>query len=193
MPWIQSRGSARSFPSRVSAPGPAGSTASLSAWLACGCHSTAELTLQQTVLEVLTGLGGLAVVVTGAWLAGSGAIDPGILPLLTLLAMSAFLPISEIAQISRQLADTLGSTRRYYALENEPVRITDGAGTQDVVTGAPGLVFDRVSFAYPGQARRALSDVSFTIAGGSTVALVGTSGAGKTNIRALADAVLGPG
>ena len=76
-----------------------------------------ELTLQQSLLEVFTGLGGLAVVVTGAAMASAGAIDPGLLPLLTLLAMAAFLPVSEIAQIGRQLADTLGATRRYYALE----------------------------------------------------------------------------
>jgi ATP-binding cassette subfamily C protein CydCD len=40
--------------------------------------------------------------------------------------MSAFLPVSEIAQIGRQLADTMGATRRIFALENEPVLINDG-------------------------------------------------------------------
>src|SRR4030095_16411133 len=67
-----------------------------------------ELTLQQSLLEVFTGLGGLAIVVAGALLMRQGAIDPAALPLLTLLAMAAFLPVSEIAQIGRQLADTPG-------------------------------------------------------------------------------------
>ena len=49
-----------------------------------------------------------AVVLTGAALAASGRLDSGILPLLTLLAMSAFVPVWEIAQVGRQLADTLG-------------------------------------------------------------------------------------
>ena len=70
-----------------------------------------ELTLQTNMLEVLTGWGGLAVVCTGALLTTYGSFDAGILPLLTILAMSAFLPVSEIAQIGRQLADTLGATR----------------------------------------------------------------------------------
>ena len=43
-------------------------------------------------------LGGL---VTGALLAAHGTIDPGLLPLFTVLAMAAFLPVSEIAQIGR--------------------------------------------------------------------------------------------
>ncbi|MBT6117920.1 MAG: ABC transporter ATP-binding protein, partial [Rhodospirillaceae bacterium] len=74
-----------------------------------------DLTLQQNLQELATGLGGVAVVVTGGVLAANGAIEPGILPLLTLLAMAAFLPVSEIAQVGRQLADTLGATRRVHA------------------------------------------------------------------------------
>jgi ABC-type multidrug transport system fused ATPase/permease subunit len=143
-----------------------------------------ELTLQQTLLEAITGLGGLVIVVTGAALAQRGAIDPGTLPLLTLLAMAAFLPVSEIAQVGRQLADTLGATRRIYALENEPVPVTDGPGVAERA-GPAELVLERVSFAYPGQARRALSDVSFAIPAGKTLAVVGTSGAGKTTTAQL--------
>ncbi len=143
-----------------------------------------ELTLQHAILEVLTGLGGLAVVVTGALLSQQGAIDSGLLPLLTILAMAAFLPVSEIAQIGRQLADTLGATRRVYALANEPIPVRDGAGVPPRA-GAAALALEKVNFTYPGQTRRALSDVSFTIPAGKTVALVGTSGAGKTTTAQL--------
>ena len=143
-----------------------------------------ELTMQQAILEVLTGLGGLAVVGVGAMLSSSGALDPGLLPLLTILAMAAFLPVSEIAQIGRQLADTLGATRRVYALANEPIPVRDGPGVA-ARAGAAALALEQVSFTYPGQSRRALSAVSFDIPAGKTVALVGTSGAGKTTTAQL--------
>ncbi len=143
-----------------------------------------ELTLQHAILEVLTGLGGLAVVVSGAVLSSRGLIDPGLLPLLTILAMAAFLPVSEIAQIGRQLADTLGATRRVYALANEPIPVRDGAGAP-MRKGAAALGLEDVSFTYPGQTRRALSGVSVSIPAGKTVALVGTSGAGKTTTAQL--------
>jgi ATP-binding cassette subfamily C protein CydCD len=143
-----------------------------------------ELTLQHSLLEVLTGLGGLAVVVVGALLSSAGAIDPALLPLLTILAMAAFLPVSEIAQIGRQLADTLGATRRVYALANEPIPVTDGPGVAPR-KGAAALSLEGVSFTYPGQTRRALSNVSVSIPAGKTVALVGTSGAGKTTTAQL--------
>jgi ATP-binding cassette subfamily C protein CydCD len=142
-----------------------------------------ELTLQQSLLEVFTGLGGLAVVLAGALLMRDGLIDPARLPLLTLLAMAAFLPVSEIAQIGRQLADTLGATRRIYGLMNEPVPVRDGPGAR--IGGGAALAVRSVSFAYGGQNRRALDHVTFDIPSGKTVALVGMSGAGKTTLAQL--------
>ena len=100
--------------------------------------------------------------------------------------MAAFLPVSEIAQIGRQLADTLGAARRYYALENEPVPVRDGPGAPAVHAGTgAGLALEGASFAYPGHSRRALDRASFEIAAGATTALVGPSGAGKTTTAHL--------
>ena len=87
-----------------------------------------DLTKQTAILEAATGLGGLVVVMTGVHLVGSGALEPAMLPMLTLLAMSAFLPVSEIAHIGRQLADTLGATRRLFAVHNEVEAVKDGPG-----------------------------------------------------------------
>jgi len=145
-----------------------------------------DLTFQQSLLEVLTGLGGLATVVVGGLLAQQGRVDAAALPLFSLLAMAAFLPVSEIAQIGRQLADTLGATRRIYALMNEPVPVTDGVGVPKAGRRAEtGLVLENVAFTYPGQTRPALNQVSVAIPAGKTVALVGTSGAGKTTSAQL--------
>ena len=143
-----------------------------------------ELSLQQSLLEILTGLGGLAVVVAGAYVAGQGGIDPALLPLLAILAMAAFLPVSEIAQVGRQLADTLGATRRIYGLAHEPVVVSDGPGVAPQ-PGPAALALSDVSFTYPGQNRPALSAASFRIPAGKTLALVGTSGAGKTTTAQL--------
>ena len=77
----------------------------------------------------------VAVVCLGTVLAGAGRLDSAILPLLTLLAMSAFVPVWEIAQVGRQLADTLGAARRVYAVHAEPVPVTDGGGI-----GSPGAM-----------------------------------------------------
>src|SRR6266545_2993167 len=71
-----------------------------------------DLARQTAVQETAIGIGGLAVIAVGAWLAQDGRLDAGTLPLLTLLALSAFVPLWEVAQVGRQLADTHGAARR---------------------------------------------------------------------------------
>jgi ATP-binding cassette subfamily C protein CydCD len=146
-----------------------------------------DLTLQTSFQEVATGFGGLAVVGAGAALVAAGRLDSALVPLLTLLALSAFVPVWEIAQVSRQLADTLGAARRVHAVHAEPVPVTDGAGVRlgSPASRGPALEMSLVSFTYPGRRRRALSDVSFAVPRGRTVALVGPSGAGKTTVASL--------
>jgi ATP-binding cassette subfamily B protein len=145
-----------------------------------------DLALQTSFQEVATGFGGLAVVGAGAALAAAGRLDGAIVPLLTLLALSAFVPVWEIAQVGRQLADTLGAARRVHAVHVEPVPVTDGAGVRagGAATG-PALEMSLVSFTYPGRRRRALTEVTFEVPRGRTVALVGPSGVGKTTVASL--------
>ena len=145
-----------------------------------------DLARQTAFQETATGLGGLAVIATGAWLAHQGRMDAASLPLLTLLALSAFVPLWEVAQVGRQLADTLGASRRLSAVEAEPVPVTDGPGVPAApVRGGLAIELADVGFTYPGRTRPALDGVSLRIPDGSTVALVGPSGAGKTTVASL--------
>ena len=144
-----------------------------------------DLSSQTAQLEIVTGFGGLAVAVVGARLAAEHQLAATTLPLLILLALASFLPISEIANVSRQLADTIASTRRYYAVQRERPPVSDGPLRPPAPMGGSGIRFEGVSFSYPGARRPALSDIQLEIPAGGTVALVGPSGAGKTTIANL--------
>jgi ATP-binding cassette subfamily B protein len=144
-----------------------------------------DLSSQTAQLEIVMGLGGLAVAVVGARLAAEHQLAPTMLPLLILLALASFLPISEIAQVSRQLADTIASTRRYRTVQLERPAVVDGRLRPPAPVGGSAIHFDGVSFTYPGARRPALSDVDLAVPPGTTVALVGPSGAGKTTVANL--------
>ncbi len=145
-----------------------------------------QISAQRTLLEGLTGYGGLAVITIGGVLAVRGDIDSSLAPLLTLLAMGAFMPVAELAQVGRRLGDTLGATRRLTAVHSESVAVQDGPGA--AANGKGGVsegAFAAVGFTYEDTPRAALDHVSFDLKPGGTVALVGPSGAGKTTAAHL--------
>ena len=155
-----------------------------------------QITVQRVMLEGLTGLGGLAVLAIGGALAVRGEIDPTLAPLLTLLAMGAFMPVAELAQVGRRLGDTLGATRRLTAVHNERAAVADGPGVQPDAQAAAqptarpapqpsAAALAEVGFSYEDTPRAALNGVSFDLRPGGTVALVGPSGAGKTTAAHL--------
>jgi ATP-binding cassette subfamily C protein CydCD len=144
-----------------------------------------DLSAQTARLEIVTGLGGLAVAIVGARLAAEHQLAATTLPLLILLALASFLPISEIAHVARQLADTIASTRRYHAVQQEEPAIADGPLRPPEPRGGSAIRFERVGFTYPGARRPALADIALDIPAGATLALVGPSGAGKTTVASL--------
>jgi ATP-binding cassette subfamily B protein len=104
--------------------------------------------------------------------------------LATLLAASSFLPVVTIVTVAKELAQTVGAARRFFAIEDEPVTVRDGSGVE-MSPQHLGVRFERVTFAYAAAERPALRDLSFDMVAGTTVALVGRSGAGKTTAAHL--------
>ena len=145
-----------------------------------------HLSAQRILIEMANGLGGLSVLAAGAYFESRGDLSADILPLLTIIALSSFIPVSEVAQVAKQLADTLGSSRRLFAVHDEPVPVTDGPGVMDAdktVDGALG--FNSVDFRYEPGLPLALRGVRFSAEPGQRLALVGRSGAGKTTAAHL--------
>ena len=145
-----------------------------------------HLSAQRILIEMATGLGGLAVLAAGAYFESQGSLSDNVLPLLTIIALASFIPISEVAQVAKQLADTLGSSRRLFAVHDEPVPVTDGPGVALGRAHVEGAVsFDDVRFAYEPGLPQALKGIEFAMRPGQLLALVGRSGAGKTTAAHL--------
>jgi ATP-binding cassette subfamily C protein CydCD len=143
-----------------------------------------HLSFEHVLVEALMGAGGLVVMTLGAVLVAHGHLTPSTVPVLTLLAMASFVPVSEIARIGKELSDALASARRIFAVEDEPVIVQDGPGVPVTLSrhGAdvPVVRYEDVGFTYVPGDPPVLRQMSFAVQHAQTVALVGRSGSGKT-------------
>ena len=148
-----------------------------------------HLSFEHVLVEALMGAGGLVVMTLGAVLVARGHLAASTVPVLTLLAMASFVPVSEIARIGKELSDALASARRIFAVEDEPVTVQDGPGVPVTLshngTGVPVVCYEDVGFTYVPGDPPALRQVNFAVQRGQTVALVGRSGSGKTTAMHL--------
>lgn len=130
----------------------------------------------------------LAVVVYfGAREVATGATTPGTLVAFVLYLQLLFGPITQLSQVFDGYQQARVGLRRIGDLLRTPSSIAaDPPGATPVTGHLRGEVgFDDVRFRYPGTADPALCGVTLAIPAGSTVALVGPTGAGKSTIVKL--------
>ena len=92
-------------------------------------------------------------------------------------------PIRTLIQFNEQFQKGMTGFRRMVEILDTEPDVVDRRDAIDAGTLKGTIEFDRVSFSYGGD--EVLSDLSFTIEAGKTVALVGPSGVGKTTICSL--------
>jgi ATP-binding cassette subfamily B multidrug efflux pump len=114
----------------------------------------------------------------------SGTLTLGILVAFFQYGMRFFRPIQDLSEKYNLLQSAMAASERIFALLDTPVRITAPAAPRPAPEGPQAIEFDHVWFAYNGE-DWVLRDLSFTIAPGETVAVVGHTGAGKTTLISL--------
>jgi ABC-type multidrug transport system fused ATPase/permease subunit len=146
------------------------------------------ITWQESLFGVavatVTILGTALVVIVGGAHVLSGEMTVGALTVVIAYLGAVYGPLSAIAHTTGQLNGALAGARRVrhmFALLPETL---DAPGARDAAGVSGHIVFERVSFAYPG-GRTVLTDISFEAKPGEMVAVVGLTGAGKTTLVSL--------
>jgi ATP-binding cassette, subfamily C, bacterial CydC len=139
--------------------------------------------LEQAAIDVLLALAVLATVTTGLALVSEGRLAFTLYPMAVVLAGAALAPITEVTQTARKLGELRAGADRVATIFHQEAQVADeGVASPSGVTDS-SVRFEHVSFGY-GRGD-VLSELSFTLAPGETVALVGESGAGKTTCANL--------
>lgn len=150
--------------------------------------TTAFMTSSSTFL---IGLATTGVMGLGGYKIMQGELSIGDLLMFTVLLGTMVAPIVQMSNIGSQLTEALAGLDRTEELMNMTPEADEGQRiiVLDKVKG--DMAFERVSFAYE-EDKEVLHDISFKVKSGSVVALVGSSGSGKSTIAGLAASFLNP-
>jgi ATP-binding cassette, subfamily B, bacterial HlyB/CyaB len=127
----------------------------------------------------------------GALLVFEQEISIGVLVAVQMLAGRVSGPLVQIVSLVNEFQQTVLSVRMLGEVMNrKPERAASAGALMPRLTGE--IVFDNVSFSYPGTQAPALAEVSMTIPSGSVVGVVGRSGSGKTTMTRLLQGIYLP-
>lgn len=112
-----------------------------------------------------------------------GQISAGNFTAIFFAMVATIPPLKRLTGVQTAIQRGIAAADSLFAIMDQEHEIDQGSRSAERVRG--DLVFDRVSFNYPGTSKRVLNEVSFTIPAGSVTALVGHSGSGKTTLAGL--------
>ncbi len=119
----------------------------------------------------------------GWWMSSGHAISIGTLVSFTTLQSRLFFPVGGLLGVGLEVQTSLALFDRIFEYLDEPIDIVEKPDAIRVAT-AGDVSFDHVSFRY-GEEAWTLDDVTFAVPAGTTTALVGETGSGKTTLGYL--------
>ncbi|MYM40401.1 ABCB family ABC transporter ATP-binding protein/permease [Duganella qianjiadongensis] len=122
------------------------------------------------------------------WRATQGVIDGkmtlGDLVLVNAFMIQLYIPLNFLGVIYREIKQSLADMEKLFSLLEQNREVADAADAQALQTHGAEVRFNHVEFSYDPK-RQILFGVDFTIAAGTTTAVVGHSGSGKSTLSRL--------
>lgn len=135
-------------------------------------------------VEILVGVATALVVAFGGWRVMQGSMDVATLIAFGLFVQRFFDPIRNITMQYTELQRAMASASRIFELLDTKPSVADAPDASDLPTVRGAVALENVSFSYTPDVP-VLQNVSLNVQPGETIALVGSTGAGKTTFISL--------
>ena len=132
------------------------------------------------VMETITGIAIAIVVLVGGFLSINNEIEVGSFFSFLTALMLAYQPVRALSGVNIGINEGLAAAKRIYDLLDNQDLVNKNNSLKNINITNKNIEFKNVSFSYP-DGTEAIKKISTIIKGGSTVALVGKSGSGKTS------------
>ncbi|MBT4905458.1 MAG: ABC transporter ATP-binding protein/permease [Rhodospirillaceae bacterium] len=157
---------------------------SMQRYEAAAVKSLTTLSLLNVGQGLIMALGMTILLVLSGFRVADGAMTIGAFTAVNLYMMQLFQPLNFLGFVYREIKQSLVDMEQMFGLLEENREIEDAPDARPLVVDDGVVRFEHVSFRYDPR-RSVLKDVSFEVPAGSTVAIVGASGAGKSTISRL--------
>ena len=137
------------------------------------------------MIYVVAGIAFGLLVTAGGWLAKEGEITTGQLVTFLLISTRMTMPMFIFGILVNQLQRGEAAARRVFAAIDLEPTIVDSDDATELLGPIESIEFKDVHFTYPNTSTKVLSGISFSVAGGQFLGVMGHTGAGKTTILKL--------
>jgi ATP-binding cassette, subfamily B, bacterial MsbA len=144
---------------------------------------TSSLAVLPPIMELLGGVGIVALIWYGAGQIADGSLTTGEFVSFIVAALLMYGPVKKLSRVNASIQQSIAASERIFEILDQHSEVREREGARILPPLSSGIEFRTVSFTYAdGDGRPILQDVSFTVRMGQMIAIVGLSGAGKTTL-----------
>lgn len=157
---------------------------SLAAYEDAAIKSQSTLSLLNLSQSFIIGAGLIVVMLLAGKGVAAGTLTVGDFVMVNTFLIQLYLPLNFLGFVYREIKDGLVDMDKMFELLNVHASVPDASDARELELKQGVVEFDHVNFGYLKE-RQILKDVSFRVEAGRTLAIVGSSGAGKSTISRL--------